>query len=99
MPILPWQRAWHINVWRMVGETCLHSDFFSSLCVSGTMLKQSQGSRQVSRERAKCFLSILRHTNAEQGYHKCGQLAHLNCTSVQRGTLSFLAVACRTFPL
>ena len=42
---------------------------FSSLCFSGTMLKQRQGSRQVSRERATYFPSIVRHTNAEQGNH------------------------------
>ena len=22
VPIMPWQRTWHINVWRMGGETC-----------------------------------------------------------------------------
>ena len=38
--ILPLQGAWHINVWRLVGETCLHSDIFSALCVSDNMLKQ-----------------------------------------------------------
>ena len=73
----------------MVGETCLHSDFFSSLCVSGAMLKQNQGSRQVSREHAKCFLRIVRHMKAEQVYHYCGQLAHFICTSVQRGPPHF----------
>ena len=67
--ILPLQGAWHINVWRLVGETCLHSDIFSALCVSDNMLKQSQESRQVSSERAKCFLRIVRHTNAKQRYH------------------------------
>ena len=53
----------------MVGETCLHSDFIISLSVSGTILKQSQGSRQDNRARAQYFLSIVRHTNAEKGYH------------------------------
>ena len=24
MPIFQWQRTWHINAWRMVGETCSH---------------------------------------------------------------------------
>ena len=24
VPIFPWRRTWHINVWRMGGETCPH---------------------------------------------------------------------------
>ena len=51
------------------GETCQHWHVCGSLCVLGTMLRQSQGSRWVPREHAKCFLSIVDHTNAEQWYH------------------------------
>ena len=51
------------------GETCLHWQVCGSLCVSGTMLRQSQGPRRVPREYAECFLSIVGHTNAEQLYH------------------------------
>ena len=50
------------------GETCPHWHLCDSLCVSGTMLRQSQGPRRVPREHAECFLSIVRHTNAEQRY-------------------------------
>ena len=32
------------------------------------MLRQSQGPRRVPREHAECFLSIVRHTNAELRY-------------------------------
>ena len=49
-------------------ETCPHWHVCGSLCVSCTMLRQSQGPRRVSREHAECFLSIVRHTNAEQRY-------------------------------
>ena len=51
------------------GETCPHWHVSGSLCVSGTKLRQSHGHRRVSREHAECFLSIVRHTNAEQRYH------------------------------
>ena len=51
------------------GETCPHWQVCGSLCVSGTMLRQSQGPRRVPREHAECFLSIVGHTNAEQWYH------------------------------
>ena len=51
------------------GETCPHSHVCGSLCVSGTMLRQSEGPRQLPREHAECFLSIVGHTNAEQRYH------------------------------
>ena len=51
------------------GETCPHWQVCGSLCVSGTMLRQSQGPRRVPREHAECFLSIVDHTNAEQWYH------------------------------
>ena len=51
------------------GETCPHWHVSGSLCVSGTMLRQSHGHRRVSTEHAECFLSIVRHTNAEQRYH------------------------------
>ena len=49
-------------------ETCPYWHVCGSLCVSGTMLRQSLGPRRVTREHAKCFLSIVRHTNAEQQY-------------------------------
>ena len=84
MPIFSWQRTWHIKVWKMVGGTCPHWDFRGSLFVSGTILKQSQRSRPVSREHANDFLSIVRHTNAEKRYHQCGQLTHFHCTIVRR---------------
>ena len=48
------------------GETCPHWQVCGSLCVSGTMLRQSQGPRRVPREHAECFIGIVRHTNAEQ---------------------------------
>ena len=57
------------------GEKHAHIDMFvahyvcGSLCVSGTMLRQSQGPRRVPREHAECYLSIVGHTNAEQRYH------------------------------
>ena len=51
------------------GETCPHWLVCGSLCVSGTMLRQSQGPRRVPREHAECILSIVGHTNAEQRYH------------------------------
>ena len=51
------------------GETCPHWQLCSSLCVSGTMLRQIQGHRRVPRENDECFLSIVRQTNAEQQYH------------------------------
>ena len=50
----------------------LLSDSFSSLCVSSTMLKESQGSTQVSRERAKCSLSLVHLTNVEKGNNSVG---------------------------
>ena len=67
------------------GETCPHWQVCSSLCVSGTMLRQSQGPRRVPREHAECFLSIVCHTNAEQRYHQWGQLTHSYHTIVRRG--------------
>ena len=51
------------------GDRCPRWYVCGSLCVSGTMLRQSQGPRWVSREHAECFLSIVDHTNAEQRYH------------------------------
>ena len=53
----------------LCGETCPHRHVCGSLCVSGTMLRQTQGPRQVPREHAECFLSIAGHTNAEQRHH------------------------------
>ena len=67
------------------GETCLHWHVCVSLCVSGTMLRQSQGPRRVHREHAECFLSIVGHTSAEQLYHKWGQLTHFYHTIVRSG--------------
>ena len=69
MPIFPWQRTQHINVWRMVGGKCPHCNVCGSLCVSGTMLRQSHGPRRVPGEHVEYFLSIVGHTNAEQRYH------------------------------
>ena len=43
--------------------------FCVSLCVSCTMLRQSQGPRRVTGEHAECFLSIVAHTNADQRFH------------------------------
>ena len=51
------------------GQICPHWHVCGSLCVSGTMLRQSQGPRRVPKEHAECFLSIVGHTNAEQWYH------------------------------
>ena len=51
------------------GETCPHWHVCGSLCMSGTMLRQSQGPRRVHREHAECFLSIVGHTNAKQRNH------------------------------
>ena len=82
------------------GETCPHWHVYGSLCVSGTMLRQSQGLRRVPIEQAECFLSIDGHTNAEQLYHLWGQLTQFYHTIVRRGPhLIFPAVPCRTFPL
>ena len=52
-----------------VGGKHAHLHVCDSLCVSGTMLRQNQGPRRVSREHAESFLSIVGHTNAEQRYH------------------------------
>ena len=51
------------------GETCPHWLDCGSMCVLGTILRQSQGTRWVPREHAECFFSIVSHTNAEQRYH------------------------------
>ena len=51
------------------GETCPHWHVCGSLCVSGTMLRQSQRPGWFPREDAEGFLSIVRHLNAEQRYH------------------------------
>ena len=59
--------------------------------MSGTMLRQSQGPRRVPREHTECFLSIVRHTNAEQRYHPWGQLTHFYHTIVRRGILSLFS--------
>ena len=49
--------------WRV---TCSHWHVCGSLCVSVIMLRPTQGPRRVPREHAECFLSIVRHANAEQ---------------------------------
>ena len=37
---------------------------YNTLCVSSTMLRQSQGPRQVPREHAECFVTLyLTHTS------------------------------------
>ena len=69
MPIFTWERMQHSNVWRMVGGMVPTLTCLCSLCVSGTMLRQSQGPRRVPREHAECFLSIVGHTKVEQRYH------------------------------
>ena len=71
--------------WWGGGETCPHWQVCGSLWVSGTILRQSQGPRRVPIEHAECFISIVRHTNAEQRYHQWGQLTHFYHTIVQRG--------------
>ena len=52
------------------------------------MLRQSQGPRRVHREHAECFLSIVRHTNAEQQYIYWRHLTHFYHTIVRRRTRS-----------
>ena len=49
------------------------------------MLKQSHSSRPVSREHANHFHSIVRHTNAEKRYHRCGHLTHFNTVQLYGG--------------
>ena len=51
------------------GKLDSHWQFYGSLCVSGIMLRQSQGPRRVSWEHVECFHSIVRHMNAEQQYY------------------------------
>ena len=68
MPIFPWQRTQHINVWRMVGGNMPTLTRLWVIVRACTMLTQSQGPRRVPREHAECFLSIVRHMNAEQRY-------------------------------
>ena len=65
-------------------ETCPHRHVCGSMCVSGTMLRQSQGPRRVPKEHAECFLSIVRHTNAEQRHILWRQLTHFYHTTVRR---------------
>ena len=81
-------------------KNCPHWQFCGSLCVSGTMLRQSQEPRQVPGERAELFsqlcssherwatVPLMRAINALLPY---------NCT--KRTPLTFPAVTCRTFPL
>ena len=53
------------------------------------MFRHNQGPRRVPREHAECFLSIVRHTNAEQRYHRWWQLTHFYHTIVRRGPPHF----------
>ena len=69
MPIFPWQRTQHINVWRMVGGNMPTMIRLWLTVRVGNYLEKSQGPRRVPREHAECFLSIVGHTNAEQRYH------------------------------
>ena len=71
--------------WR---KTCPHWHVCGSLCVSVTMLRQSQGPRRVPGEHAECFLSIVRHTNADQRYIQWRQLTHSYHTIARRDPLS-----------
>ena len=97
MPIFPWQRMQHINVWRMVGGnlptlTCL---WLTVRVVYN--VEKSQGPRRDPREHAECFLSIVGHTNAEQQYHKWGQLTHFYHTIVRRGPPPQFSVSYMSF--
>ena len=67
------------------GETCPRWYFCGSLWLSGTILRQIQAPRLVSRESAESCLSIVRRTNAEQRYHQWEQLTHFHCTVARRG--------------
>ena len=79
-----WERS--ISMYReWWGQTCPHWHLCGSLCVSGTMLRQNRGPRRIPREHAECFLSIVRHTNAEQRYISWRQLTHFYHTIVRRG--------------
>ena len=70
-----------------------------TVCISYN-IEKSQGPRQVLREHAECFLSIVRHTNAEQRYHYLGTInTLLPYNSTERAPLTFPAVTCCTFPL
>ena len=81
-------RECSISMYRELwGKTFLHWHVCGSLCVSGTMLRQSQEPRRVPREHAECFLIIVGHTIAEQRYHYWGQLMHFYHTIVRRGPL------------
>ena len=84
MPIFPWQRTWHTNVWRMVVETCPRGYFCGPLWLSSTILRQIQALRKVSRERAESCLSIAHGTNDEQKYHQWRQLTQFNCPIARR---------------
>ena len=48
------------------------------------MLRQCQGPRRVSRVHAEFFLTIVRHTNAEQRYILWRQLTHFYHTIVRK---------------
>ena len=77
-------REWSISMYgEWWAETCPHWHVCGSLCVSGTMLRQSQGPRRVPREHAECFLNIVGHTNAEATVPLMGAINALlpyNCT-------------------
>ena len=75
---------WWVKTWP-------HWQVCGSLCVSCTMLRQSQRPRRVPREHAECFLSIVRLMGA------INALLPYNCT--KGSPLTFPAVTRRTFPL
>ena len=81
--------------WR---ETCPHWHVCGSLCVSGTMLRQSQGPTRVLREHAECFLRYCASHERWATVHlmeAINELLPYNCT--KRSPLTFPAVTCRTF--
>ena len=66
-------------------EKHAHTNIFLAHCgFQGTILRQIQAPRLVSRERAESCLSIVRRMNAKQRYHQWGQLTHFYCTIARR---------------
>ena len=83
--------------WR---ETCPHWHVCGSLCVSSTMLRQSQGHRRVPRERAECFFQYCSSHGCWATVPLMGAINILltyKCT--KRSPLTFPEVTCRTFLL
>ena len=66
------------------GRNMSTRNFCGSLWLSGTILKQIQALRFVSRERSESCLSIVRRTNVEHKYHQWRQLTHFHCTIARR---------------